>query len=285
VRGSILVARSELYRDLRSRSSWVLMALIGLVPVARVLVWRLAEAPERLRRAKAGVSQSAEELAGAGWAPLVESWRFGLVLGGLALLIHFARGLASDRDTGIARLAVTRSVSRSGLVLGRALLAPLYVLLLVGVTGLAARITVGISYGFGDLVIDGYTLATAGDVRSELITSILVTLPPLVCLCCFGLLVSTLTRTAAGAVALSAAGFLGYDLFKELLGKQAIYVFANHVPSIFDESAMSEMVQVALGYSDAGLPDLVLNSAAILPWPEAALALGIACLIIGRKRL
>jgi ABC-2 family transporter len=285
MRGSLLVAQSELYRDLRSRSTWVLTVLVGLVPLIRVLAWRLAEAPERLRRAQSGTSQSAEELAGAGWAPLVESWRFGLVLGGLALLIHFARGLAGDHDTGMARLAVTRSVSRSGLVLGRALLIPFYVVAMAIVTGCAAWFSVTATYELGDLIVDGYTLATTDELRSELTKSVLITLPPLLCLCSFGLLVSAATRSAVAAVALSAAGFLGYDLFKEVLGNKAAYVFASYVPTIFDESAMHEMVQVALGYSDAGMSSASVNAAAILPWPEAALALGFACLFVSRKRL
>jgi hypothetical protein len=285
VNGSLLIAKSELYRDLRSRSTWLLTAMIGMVPLVRVLAWRLAEAPERLRRAQSGASRSAEELAGAGWAPLVESWRFGLVLGGLALLIHFARGLAGDHDTGMARLAVTRSVSRSGLVMGRAILIPLYVLLLALVTGLSAWLSVSATYELGDLIVDGYTLTTAVELRTELTKSVLVTLPPLLALCSFGLLVSAATRSAVAAVALSAAGFLGYDLFKEVLGQKAVYVFASYVPSIFDESAMAEMVQVALGYSDAGMSSASVNSAAILPWPQAALALGFACLFVSRKRL
>lgn len=285
MRGSLLIARSELYRDLRSRSTWVLIVLVGLVPLVRVLAWRLAEAPERLRRAQSGASRSAEELAGAGWAPLVESWRFGLVLGGLALLIHFARGLAGDHDTGMARLAVTRSVSRSGLVMGRALLIPPYVLAMALVTGCAAWMSVTATYELGDLIVDGYTIATSLELRSELTKSVLVTLPALLCLCSFGLLVSAATRSAVAAVALSAAGFLGYDLFKEVLGGKAAYVFASYVPSIFDESAMHEMVQVALGYSDAGMSSASMNAAAILPWPEAALALGFACLLVSRKRL
>lgn len=285
MRGALLVAKSELYRDLRSRSTWLLTLLVGFVPLVRVLAWRLAEAPERLRRAQSGASRSAEELAGGGWAPLVESWRFGLVLGGLALLIHFARGLAGDHDTGMARLAVTRSVSRSGLVMGRALLVAPYVLIMAIVTGCSAWFSVTSSYELGNLVVDGYTLATIDELRSELTRSVLVTLPPLFCLCSFGLLVSAATRSAVAAVAFSAAGFLGYDLFKEVLGEKATYVFASYVPSIFDESAMAEMVQIALGYSDAGMSTAGLNAAAILPWPEAALALGVACLLVSRKRL
>ncbi|MCA8979471.1 MAG: hypothetical protein H6831_09670 [Planctomycetes bacterium] len=285
MKGSLLVARSEVYRDLRSRSTWLLTLLVGFVPLVRVLAWRLAEAPERLRRAQSGASRSAEELAGAGWAPLVESWRFGLVLGGLALLFHFARGLAGDNDTGVARLAVTRSVSRPGLVLGRALLIVPYVLLLALVTGVSAWFSVTATYELGDLVVDGYTLATASELRSELTQSILVTLPPLCCLCSFGLLVSAASRSAVAAVALSASAFLGYDLFKEVLGRKAAWVFASYVPSIFDESAMAEMVQVALGYSDAGMSTAARNAAAILPWPEAALALGVACVLVARKRL
>lgn len=285
MRGALLVARSEAYRDLRSRSTWLLMLLVGLVPLLRVLAWKLAQAPERLRRVQSGASQSADELAGAGWAPFVESWRFGLVLGGLALLFHFARGIAGDCDSGMARLSVTRSVSRSGLVLGRALLIPFYVLALAITTGMTAWLSVLSTYQLGDLIIDGYTLLSAAELQSELTRSALVTLPPLFCLCAFGLLVSSATRSAVASVSLSAVGFLGYDLFKEVLGGKAAFVFATYVPSIFDDSAMNEMVQVALGYSDAGMSSAAWNSAALLPWPQAAVALTLACIIVSRRRL
>lgn len=285
MKGAWFVARSEWYRDLRSRASWVLALAIALVPVVRVLAWRVAEAPERLRRAQSGAAATAEELAGAGWAPLVESWRFGLVLGGLALLIHFARGLAGDRDTGIARLAVTRSVSRLGLVGGRAILAPLYVALLVAVTGVSAWIAVRVNYGLGDLVVDGYTLMTAEELAAELRRSVLLTLPALMCLCCAGLAASSLARSAVGAVALATVGFLGFDLFKEVLGGKALFVFASHVPSIFDESAMAEMVQVALGYSDAGMSEQAVNASLYLPLPQAAAALALAAVAVARRPL
>ncbi len=285
MKGTLLVARSEWYRDLRSRAGWLLAVVIALVPVVRVFAWRVAEAPDRLRRAQSGAAASADELAGAGWAPLVESWRFGLVLGGLALLIHFARGLAGDRDSGIARLAVTRSVSRTGLVGGRALLAPLYVVLLVAVTGASAWLAVRANYGLGDLVVDGYTLMTAEELFAELRRSVLLTLPALVCLCCAGIAASALARSAVGAVALATVAFLGFDLFKEVLGRKALLVFSSHVPSIFDESAMAEMVQVALGYSDAGMSEQAVNAALWLPWPQAVLALALAAVVVARRPL
>jgi hypothetical protein len=283
VRGTLLVARSEWYRDVRARSTWILALLVALVPAARVVAWRIAEAPARLRLAQSG--DGGDDLGGTGWAPLVESWRFGLVLGALALLIHFARGLAGDRDAQIARLAVTRSVSRGALVTGRALLAPIYVLAVVALTGVTAWLSVGATYPFGDLEVDGYTLVTSDELIAELERAILITLPALVALCCTGLLVSVVSRSAVAAVALAATGFLGFDLFKELLGEYAPMVFATWVPSIFDESALAETVQVALGYSDAGLATESVRFAAILPWPQALVALVLAAWIATRRRL
>lgn len=285
MRGAIAVARSQCYRELRTRSNWVLALFVAAVPFVRVLAWRLAEAPERLRRARSGDAPTPEELAGLGWAPLAESWRFGLVLGALALLFHMARGVAGDRDSGLARLATTRSVSRSALVIGRALLAPVHVLLLVALTGVSAWLSVRASYGLGDLVVDGYTLLGADELRAALVRSIAITLPALFTLSCFGLLVSAVSRSAVTAVALAAICFLGFDLFKELLGAQAVFVFASWVPSIFDASAMAEMVQVALGYSDAGLSEASARAATILPWPQALVLLIAACVVVGRRRL
>jgi len=285
VKRAFLVAKAQLFRELRARSNWFLALFVALVPAARVVAWRVAEAPDRLRRARSGDAFTEEELAGLGWAPLAESWRFGLVLGALVLLFHFARGVAGDRDSGLARLAITRSASRSSLVLGRALLAPLHVLGLVALTGLSAWIAVDRWYGLGDLIVDGYPLMTAVELRAELVRSVAVTLPALFALACFGLFVSVIGRSAVTAVALAATCFLGYDLFKELLGDRALFVFASWVPSIFDRSAMHEMVQVALGYSDAGLAEGAVRAAAILPWGWAFALLALSCGIVGRRRL
>lgn len=285
MRRALHVAKAQAYRELRTRSNWVLVLLLGLVPAARVLAWRLAEAPERLQRARSGDALTDEELAGLGWAPFVESWRFGLVLGALVLLFHVARGIAGDRDTGVARLAITRSASRTSLVFGRALLAPLHVLGLVALTGASAWLAVRSWYGLGDLVVDGYTLMTADELLRALVISVAVTLPALLALACFGLFVSSIARSAVTAVGVAATAFIAYDLFKELLGDYAPFVFATWVPSIFKGSAMSEMVQVALGYSDAGLTEGAIRAATILPWAWSLGLLLLAAWAVARKRL
>ena len=119
--GLLIVVRSELYRVFHSRGFLLSALAVTLIPVLRVWAAHLADVAARLEAAQRGREVLGLE-SGRGWAPLVEGWRAGLALGGLLLLIHGARALAGDRDSGLLRLSVTRHATLRSLVFGRALL-------------------------------------------------------------------------------------------------------------------------------------------------------------------
>lgn len=282
--GLWLVFGAEARRWVVARSTWVGGAFLVLVSVLRVLAARAAEAAARAEALAAGRAPETGA-AGGGWAPFVDGWRVGLAAGTILLLIHAAGAIAADRESGVLRLASTRSSTRTALVLGRALLAPLFVLFVVTATGLAAWATSRAFYDFGPLVEDGYELASAAELRHELLLSALAALPPLLATYAFGLLVSAASRGAAGAIGLALSAWLAFDLFKDVLGPGRHWVFASFAPSLVDGSAMQEMAGVARGYSDAGLPEELLRMNLILPWPQAALLVGLACWILSRRAL
>ncbi len=289
MKGTLRVARAETYRMVRSRTVWACAAAIASVGALRVLVAHMAENAAHATAVQQALlaGRSAPEFGPPtnAYAPLVEGWLAGMTLGTLLLLIVSARSLAGDRESGVLRLARTRSASRAALVLGRFLLGPPLVLAVVALAGLGAWLAAWSLFEFGPLVEDGYQIFAEAELRAELRTAVLASFPPLLATFVFGLFVSALGRTATGAVGVCLAVFLGFDLFKEALGDSKTWVFATYAPSLVDHSCMQEMAGIAKGYSDSGYTELMLRMNHFVPWPEAALLLGLTCWIVSRRAL
>ena len=118
-----------------------------------------------------------------------------------------------------------------------------------------------------------------------LLRGLLATLPPLLATFCFGLLVSSVARGGTSAVSLALALYLGFDLFKEVLGQARTWVFAAFNPSFVDQSYLREVGQIARGYSDAGFTDALFLRNLWLPLPQALLAVVLACWALRRRAL
>lgn len=284
MRGTLRVLAAESLRLFATRGTWVAALFLVLVPVARVWASHLALQAQRVQALSRGVELAGLE-SGLGWAPWVEGWRAGLALGALLLLIFGARSLAGDRESGLLRLAATRTATRPALVLGRALLGPPLVLAVVALTGLSSWAAAAIWFDFGPLVEAGFPILEVDEVLAEVRVAVLAALPALLAVHALGLLVSSLARGATSAVAMSVALFLAYDLLKESLGALQPWVFATYSPSFVDTSAMSELAGIARGYSDSGYTEAMLRMNFVVPWPELLLALALACLATARKRI
>lgn len=282
--GTWRVLRAELFRILHSRVTQVAALFLVLVPMLHVATARYVDSAERLDAARRGRELLGLE-EGRGWAPMVEAWRVGLALGALLLLISGARAIAGDRDSGVLRLASTRTASRLALAAGRVLVGPVLVTSAVILTGLGAYLSTELWFDFGDLVEDGYVILEASELRYELLMAISSAVPALWAVHAFGLLISALSRGATLAVAGSVALFLAFDLFKGSMGQSRFWCFATYSPSFIDNSAMQEMVGLAHGYSDAGFPEHLLRMSHVLPAPQALLLAGVAAWVLTRKRL
>ncbi|MFT6109231.1 MAG: hypothetical protein ACJA2W_002148 [Planctomycetota bacterium] len=281
--GAFRVLRAEFVRLCTSRTGVVAGLLLVLVPALRVWAAGLAARAKDIERAATGAEQIGLT-EGTGWAMLVDGWRAGLMLGTALLLVQGARSIAGDRETGVLRLAVTRSASRGGAVVGRALLGPILVIFTVALAGIGAYLaTKGVGGDFGDLIEDDFTIFLGAEVRAELIRSLVPVAAGLVAVHAFGLLISSLSRGPVLALAGSLAAILLWDVFKEDMGESRFYVFATHAPTFADGSAMKELAGFARAYSDAGLPDAVINMGMILPPIQAVVFVGLAVLAL-RKR-
>ncbi len=275
--GTLRVFHAEFVRMLRSRSAWAALLVLAGLSALRVLA--------AVSSAVTGQDGHSPVSSGAAWGPFVDGWRTGLTLGCLGLLVLAARSIAGDLEQGVLRVAVTRSVTRPALILGRLLLAPAQVLLVIVGTGLASWLVASIYGDFGPFVEDGYEMSSAAELRSELGRAVLAAVPPMIATYAFGLLVSSLARSATEAVVGSLGVFLAFDMFKEALGGAQYWVFASYAPTLADGSALSEMSGVARGYSDAGFSAAFLRMNHIIPWPEAFLLTLAACLVLSRRSL
>ncbi len=261
-------------RLLGARTVWLVGLAIGAVAALRAQ----ASVAEILAR---GDFES-----GGAWAPLVDGWLAGLTLATFALLVASARSLAGDHESGLLRMSVTRSASRPALVLGRMLIAPLAVLGALVAAGFGAWLVARSNLDFGPLVEDGYELLSGEELWDEVQRAVLATLPALLAVWAFGLLISSSSRSAVGAVAGALVLFVIYDLLKDSLGPDGKYfIFATYAPSLVDTSALGEAAGVVRGYSDSGFPDDLYAMANRLPWLGALLGVAAAILVLRRRAL
>lgn len=274
--GALLVLRAELFRLLTSRAAWAGAAMAFAVPLLRIFASKVA-------------GRSTLE-SGTGWAMLVDGWRAGLMLVTALLLVQSARSIAGDRESGVLRLAVTRSASRTGAVIGRALVGPLLVAGLVLLTGLGAWVGTQFIGGgdFGNLIDSGYELfgedgveAVLTDLRSALGIASL----GLAAVHAFGLLTSALVPGPLIALAVSLAGLVLWDVFKGVIGSANLFVFATHAPTFSDSSPMVEMAKISRGMSDGIVSEEMVRTGLLFPAAQGILFVALACVAVRNKRL
>ena len=287
--GGLRVLRAETYRALHSRALLFSGLFLAIVAALRVVAaWmsdRAAYAAVVQRALSQGKAAPPQPGPGNAWPPFVDAWLAGLTVATLLLIIAAARGLAGDREAGLLRVARTRSVSRTGLVLGRAGLGVVFVFGAMVITGLAAFAAAAALYDFEAVKEGSYEIFSQEALRHELINALRATVPPLLATWCFALMISALVRGGTAAVSTALAVYLGFDLFKEVLGPRQYWVFAAFNPSFVDKSALHEMSGIARGLSDAGYTDALYAQNLWLPWPWAAAMLVVACVVMRRKAL
>lgn len=274
--GTLRVLRAELWRLARVVPVWATGAVLALFAAATA-------AASHWRAVREGALEPIES--GTAWGPLVDGWRAGLVLGGFALVAFAARSIAGDRESGVVRLASTRSTSRAALVTGRLLLGPVLVLGVVLVSGLAAGCVAAWQGDLGPYVEDGYQILAREELALEVRRAAQSILPGLFALYAFGLLVSCVARGATVAVTSALGVFVAFDLLKDALGEAKYYVFASHVPTLADTSAWDQLPNIARGFSDAYLDDALLRAAWIVPWPALAVCLVAGIAVLRRRSL
>lgn len=284
MRGTLRVLGAECARLASARSARVSAAILVLVPALRVFVSVAAVKLEQLEREARGQTWIGLDQ-GTAWGPLVDGWRAGLMLGFALLLVHAARAVAGDRESGVLRIAITRSASRTGALLGRALLGPLLALTVTALSGGGALAAAALVGDLGPLVDDSDTIAPVKELLADLFDSLLLTTIGLATVHAFGVFIATLVRGALVALAVALATVLLWDVFKTSTGNARWWVFASHAPTINDESAMFEMSGVARGYSDKGTPPEIYRKGLVVAPLSGLVLIAAAALVLRRRDL
>src|SRR5262245_30541505 len=252
MRGTGRAVTAEWYRLTHGPLVFGSALFLAAVAALRVVAARLAQESAYAAEVQRALSQcrAAPPAPGPGnaWPPFVDGWLAGLTVGTLLLLIASARSLAGDREAGLLRVARTRSVSRAGLVLGRALLGVGLVLGTLLVTGVGALLAALWLFRFGPIMETTHGWAAATGRHPELLRAVTATLPPLLATWTFGLLVSSCLGSGTGAVSAALATYLGFDLFKEVLGPGQYWIFAAFNPSFVDKSCLKQLSGIARGF-------------------------------------
>lgn len=286
--GALLTLRAELFRVATSLIAWVAAVLTVLVSVLRVWASVVGERIRRAEAAASGRELTSDLESGTAWPMLVDGWRAGLMMATALLLVAGARTVAGDRESGLLRLGVTRSTSRVGAVVGRALVGPVLVAALVTLSGLGAWFGATVIGGgdFGDQMMFGSPLFAAEEVHDSLVLALVIASLGLVAVHAFGVLVSALIPGPLIAVAVALTSIVLWDVFKDAAGSDAAgFVFATHAPTFADSSPMIEMVKISRGMSDGVISDEVRAKGTFFPAVEAVLFVALACLALRRKRI
>jgi len=281
--GLVTALKAELYVARRSNAARLLVLMPALVVMLRAIIVRLSETGQQARDALIG--QGGPVTADNAWGHLVDSFSVGLTMLGLMLVAYTAWSFASERDSGALRHLLIRSASRGGVVLAKLAAAHLLALcaLLVMTLGIIAVTT--LLWDFGPVVEDGYELIGSAEIRSEVALGLKLALLPIPAALAFSMLVAVCSQSATQAVTGALGLTLALDIFKNLLGDAAYYLYATFQPSLLDQSYLQDVSRLVRGYSDVMIDNRALALNLWIPWPQMLLFVVLALLIVRKRKL
>ncbi len=216
-----------------------------------------------------------------GWLTFAAGIRAGVLLSAVLLLLFAAGLLAGEGTAGTCRLVLIRPVSRTDVVLAKALLLLLAVLLFtaaVTATGFAAGLATG---GYGDYVDPrfGQVDYTAADLLAVAIPAVGLAPLALFAVAAFGLFVSSLFMSSATAVTAAVLGGLAAaGLNLALPPDLSALNFLSHV-----DRGLAVLVSYAEGLSEYRVDARFLRPGILVP-AASALAFLLAARIMFVRR-
>ncbi len=274
--------RAESVRLLKARGTWLLLPLPAIVGVLRIcgrLVGERIDAAERVAT-RGGLAVVEEELNGFG--PLADGLRTGGAMVTLLILILGALAIVRDRETGalsqlfLYRRRGTIVVAKAICVLGFGVAA--FALLLAACAAVSAG-----AYGLGDVVEEGFVMASAAELWREVAVGSLATLPAFFAVAAFAVLVSSGTTGAGAAVAFAIVPIVLFDVLAGLLSDVAPHVFLTYAPFLGNGSPLAHLTDIARAYSEAEWQDGELSRAAGIPALQGIVLLFSAMVVTARR--
>ena len=280
----LALLRADVYRLRCTRGGWAALLAPALVGGLRILGSSVSQRLDLTRRAAQDSDFDPTLMPVVnGFGPLADGLRTGGFVLALVALLLGALLIVRERENGVLGLGLLAG-SRFSLLVGKLLALCLVLVLSSGLLFCVCYLTTSTLFGLEDVVEEGYVMATARELLSDVVLAWLAALPAWLAAGSFGLLLSTVTATTGAAVGATVVPFLLADLLLGMLGEGARWVFITYVPSLGEESTLARLTEVARAYSDAGWRDGELMHAALVPGVEFLALFGLAALCLHFKK-
>ncbi len=218
-----------------------------------------------------------------GFLVLAASTRAGVILTAILLLLYAATLLAGEGTAGTVRLLLVRPVTRTDLLLAKAVLLLLLILLFLAVVAAASGLLGLLLGGYGDIVDVrfGEIDFTASELRRAALVGLGLAPLALFATAAFGLFCSALFESAATAVTVATLGGLAaLAVTLGLSAESALLVFVTHV-----DRYLAVFQSFATGLSDHALNARFVTPGLVVPAVSALVFLGAARIIFCRKEI
>lgn len=239
------------------------------------------------------------EAAGGGGPGEVGAWNFwpqfgsatrgGLFVVEIAILLLVAGGLPREAASGAVRDPLSRGLSRTQLLLARAVVALVMPVTLFLAALAGAALSASLLFDAGDIMVGGEVLFAIDEegIDRLLYHAMLHALPALWALALVALALSTVFRHGVAAVGVGLAVMLSPTLLHGTLGEKAPWFFADVLPAMGPDSFLKEASDRAAGFSDAYPTsfDAIVHAGWLSPWPVMVVAGIWAVLQFRRKKV
>jgi ABC-2 type transport system permease protein len=286
--------RAEILKASRQPALLVYLAIVVLVTAAWGPIQYSGEKEQEREKEKPRVTHTFGEEAPAppepeepaearganGFFVLGASMRAGVTVAALLLLLYSATLLAGEGTAGTYRMVLVRPVTRTDLVIAKALLLLVLVLAFLAAIAATAWLLGLLVGGYGDYVHVRYgqVAYTASELAESALLSLALAPLALLAVCAFGLFCSSIFTNSATAVTFATLAGVGAVALNLGLGKEAqLLNFVTHV-----DRYLAAFQSRALGISTVFGSRIVLPGL-VVPLVSALVLLAAARTIFARK--
>jgi ABC-type transport system involved in multi-copper enzyme maturation permease subunit len=168
--------------------------------------------------------------------------------------VIFASALvASETANGTYRNVLARPISRVEFLTAKIAFACAYALLLVALHLVTVFAMATAQFTFGPVVDEGIVVASTGEVIGAFSIAVLLTLVPLFALVCFGIMISTLSKSLTNALGISIGLLIAIEPIKVFV-HWGNWQMKDYVVSTYLDKALVVAKNAAEGFSYQWLP-------------------------------
>jgi len=213
----LLLVRTEL---IKLFSFWLIqggyVALLGIALIASYLVYH--------------IEQAVKLASGSGYAFTIGLLLRGADIGASILFLMMCVIFSIEMNYGTLKNILTRSVTRTEMMLAKYLTAWIMIILAIGIF-LAVGLGMGAHYyGLGDLTEDGYLLFSRWVMFKELAIALLFLMIPLIAISSLAMFISSFSSTMGGAMIFGLIAYLFFDLLGIIPNNLGIKIGGHFLP-------------------------------------------------------